>query len=119
MERALLSCSALFSYFSLVATKSATEEGRVAGGGTTLLYISNNLKNFPSTLENSEEKIGAEILLKAIQQPIKQIAINAGENPGEIMYISLSKNSPTLSPRLSMIPATQSTVKLPITPTDK
>jgi len=74
------------------ATKSASEEGIVPGGGSTLLFISNKLKNFPETLANTDEKIGAKILLKAITKPIDQIAINSGANPGEVTHITLSKN---------------------------
>ena len=78
---------------ALSATKSASEEGIVAGGGSTLLYLSNKLKDFPQTLEFDEEKIGSKILLSAIREPIRQIVLNAGENPGEIEYILTEKNN--------------------------
>lgn len=77
---------------ALSATKSASEEGIVAGGGSTLLYLSNKLQNFPSTLEMEEEQIGAKLLLSAIREPIRQIAKNAGVNAGEIEYVVSSKN---------------------------
>lgn len=80
---------------ALSATKSASEEGIVSGGGSTLLYLSNKLKDFPSTLYYHEEEIGAKILLSALKEPIRQIAINAGENAGEIEYLVSSKNDYT------------------------
>ena len=80
---------------ALSATKSASEEGIVAGGGSTLLHISNNLKNYPATIKNQEEQLGAKILLTAIREPIKQIAINSGANPGEVEYVVSQKNDPS------------------------
>ncbi|MBQ9790810.1 MAG: chaperonin GroEL [Clostridia bacterium] len=77
---------------ALFATKAASSEGIVAGGGTTLLHISNLLTDFPETLESEEEKIGAKILLEAIKYPIKQIAENAGADAGKIVYVIESKN---------------------------
>jgi len=71
---------------ALSATKAAAEEGIVAGGGVTLLYLSTLLSDFPETLQNDDEKIGAKILLTAIKEPIKQIAINSGVEPGKIMH---------------------------------
>jgi chaperonin GroEL len=62
---------------ALSATKSAVEEGIVAGGGITLL----NAKSVLETISNDftgDEKIGVDIVAKAIQYPIKQIVKNAG-----------------------------------------
>jgi chaperonin GroEL len=78
---------------ALSATKAASEEGIVSGGGSTLLYLSNILKDFPKSLDNEEEQIGAKILLEAIREPIRQIAINSGANPGEVEYLTSQKNS--------------------------
>ncbi len=62
---------------ALAATKAAVEEGIVAGGGVALV---NAVKDVEKVVENSEgdEKTGAMIVLKSIEEPLKQIAINAG-----------------------------------------
>lgn len=80
---------------ALSATKSASEEGIVPGGGSTLLYISNKLKDFPKSLSFEEEQIGAKILLSALRSPIRQVAINSGYNPGEVEHIVSSKDDYT------------------------
>jgi len=62
---------------SLEATKAAVEEGIVAGGGLTLLNSRDSILEVIVTLKG-DEKIGAEIILRAIEAPMRQIAINAG-----------------------------------------
>ncbi len=62
---------------ALNATRAAIEEGIVPGGGTTLLKIQPRLVKFVDTL-TGEERIGAEILMKSLEAPAKQIAQNAG-----------------------------------------
>ncbi len=62
---------------ALSATKAAVEEGIVAGGGTALLNTVPNVQELVQSLQG-DEKTGAEIVLKAIQEPVKQIAHNAG-----------------------------------------
>ena len=59
---------------ALSATKAAVEEGIVAGGGTAYLNII-----------DEEEKLGGRIVLKALEEPAKQIAINAGLEPAVIV----------------------------------
>ncbi len=61
---------------ALNATRAAIEEGIVAGGGTILVKLMDTVEN--AKYEDSDEKIGAEIIKEAIQYPIKQIANNAG-----------------------------------------
>ena len=68
---------------ALAATKAAVEEGIVAGGGTTLLYLSNNLANLYG--ENDDQNSGIHILRKALQEPIRQIAYNAGQEGSVIL----------------------------------
>lgn len=80
---------------ALSATKSASEEGIVSGGGSTLLFLSNKLKDYPLSLSFEEEQIGAKILLSALREPIRQIAINSGSNAGEIEYVVSNKNDYT------------------------
>jgi chaperonin GroEL len=62
---------------ALSATKAAVEEGIVAGGGTALVDVMPNVENVISKL-NEDEKIGAKIVLKALEEPVRQIATNAG-----------------------------------------
>lgn len=62
---------------ALSATKAAVEEGIVAGGGTALINIMPKLEKEIANLKE-DEKLGAKIVLKALEAPVKQIAINAG-----------------------------------------
>ncbi len=62
---------------ALAATKAAVEEGIVAGGGTALLNTVEAVSALVDTLEG-DEKTGAKIVLKALEEPVRQIAANAG-----------------------------------------
>ena len=62
---------------ALAATRAAVEEGIVPGGGVALLSTAAALKKLIASLEG-DEKTGAQIILKAIEEPIRQIAKNAG-----------------------------------------
>ena len=62
---------------ALNATRAAVEEGIVPGGGVALLSTMNALKKLIDSLEG-DEKTGARIILKAVEEPIRQIAKNAG-----------------------------------------
>ena len=62
---------------ALSATRSAVEEGIIAGGGKTLLNTVESVASMAKKLQG-DEKIGAEIIVKAIEAPMKQIVINAG-----------------------------------------
>ncbi len=61
---------------ALHATRAAVEEGIVAGGGVALLRIQDRLKKF--TLDDAEEQMGAKIVLRALEEPMRCIASNAG-----------------------------------------
>ena len=69
---------------ALSATKAAVEEGIVAGGGTALLNCTDKVQKLVDTLEGGE-KLGAEIVLKALEEPAKQIARNSGLEPAVIV----------------------------------
>ena len=69
---------------ALSATKAAVEEGIVAGGGTALVNIIPAVEKVTSKLTGGE-KVGAEIVLKALEEPTKQIARNAGLEPAVIL----------------------------------
>ena len=61
---------------ALHATKAAVEEGLVAGGGVALLRCLPALENL--NLANSDEQVGVNIVKRAIEEPMRQIASNAG-----------------------------------------
>ncbi len=62
---------------ALSATKAAVEEGIVAGGGTALINAIPAVEKLIPTLDG-DEKTGAKIVLKALEEPVRQIAANAG-----------------------------------------
>ena len=62
---------------ALAATKAAVEEGIVAGGGTAFINAIPAVSAFMATL-SGDEKTGASIVLKALEEPVRQIAYNAG-----------------------------------------
>jgi chaperonin GroEL len=64
------------------ATRAAVEEGIVPGGGVALLYAAKALDGL--TPENSDQKVGIDIVKRALQSPVRQVAENAG-NDGSIV----------------------------------
>lgn len=62
---------------ALAATKAAVEEGIVAGGGVALINAMPAVEKLIEELDG-DEKTGAAIVLKALEEPVRQIAINAG-----------------------------------------
>ncbi len=62
---------------ALAATKAAVEEGIVAGGGTAYINALDSVEACMNELDG-DEKTGASIVLKALEEPVKQIAANAG-----------------------------------------
>ena len=71
------------------ATRAAVEEGVVAGGGVTLLYASTRLGRLNP--ENDDQKVGIDIVRRALQAPAKQIFANAGEDGSIIVGKLLEK----------------------------
>ena len=69
---------------ALSATKAAVAEGIVAGGGTAYINIIPEVKKVVDSL-TGDEKLGASIILKALEEPVKQIAVNAGLEPAVIL----------------------------------
>ncbi|MBF0251824.1 MAG: chaperonin GroEL [Alphaproteobacteria bacterium] len=63
---------------ALHATRAAVEEGIVPGGGTALLYATRALAKLEGV--NNDQKVGVDIVRRAIQSPARQIAENAGED---------------------------------------
>lgn len=70
---------------ALAATRAAVEEGIVPGGGVALLTAIPALNKFIAKL-SGDEKTGANIILKALESPIRQIAENAGLEGSVIVY---------------------------------
>ncbi|MBR5156035.1 MAG: chaperonin GroEL [Clostridia bacterium] len=62
---------------ALAATRAAVEEGIVAGGGTAFIDAIPAVEALMNTLEG-DEKIGAKTVLRALEEPVRQIAFNAG-----------------------------------------
>ena len=69
---------------ALSATRAAVEEGIVAGGGTAFVNILPAVEKFVESLPQ-EEKLGGNIIVKALQEPVRQIAVNAGLEPAVIL----------------------------------
>lgn len=76
---------------ALAATKAAVEEGIVAGGGTALLNTIDSVAKLVDTLEG-DEKTGGKIVLKALEEPVRQIAENAGLEGSVIVEKIVSAN---------------------------
>lgn len=70
---------------AVAATKAALEEGIVPGGGVTLLRARNVLLKIKETLSVEDEKIGIDILYKALADPIRWISKNAGADEGWVV----------------------------------
>lgn len=74
------------------ATFAAVEEGIVPGGGTALLHLSELLPAFRATLTDDEERLGVDIVMKALRAPCRQIAKNAGLEGDVIVEAVLGKS---------------------------
>ncbi|CAH1425497.1 ruBisCO large subunit-binding protein subunit beta, chloroplastic [Lactuca sativa] len=78
---------------ALNATKAAVEEGIVVGGGCTLLRLAAKVDAIKETLENDEQKVGAEIVKRALGYPMKLIAKNAGVNGSVVIEKVLASDN--------------------------
>lgn len=67
------------------ATKAAIEEGIVPGGGVTLMRARAVLEKIKKETDDLDERIGIDILYKALGEPVKWIAANAGADPGWVL----------------------------------
>ncbi len=77
---------------ALAATRAAVEEGYVPGGGSALLSCVPVLQKLVNSL-SGDEKTGAAIILKACEEPVRQIAKNAGVDGSVVVDKILSKKS--------------------------
>ena len=69
---------------ALSATKAAVEEGILPGGGTAYINVIPELEKVVEKLEG-DEKVGGKIILRALEEPTRQIAVNAGLEPAIIV----------------------------------
>jgi chaperonin GroEL len=76
-------------------TKAAVEEGVVAGGGVTLLRAQQPVLEMASKLED-DEAVGARIVARALQEPLNQIAVNAGLEGGVVVDKVRHLDKPTM-----------------------
>ncbi|KAG5517764.1 hypothetical protein RHGRI_038220 [Rhododendron griersonianum] len=74
--------------------QAAVEEGIVVGGGCTLLRLASKVDAIKDSLENDEEKVGADIVKRALSYPLKLIAKNAGVNGSVVSEKVLSNDNP-------------------------
>ena len=72
------------------ATKAAVEEGIVAGGGVALIRAKQNLSNLE--FDNIDQESGIKIVMKAVEAPVRQICINAGDSPDVVVNNILTNN---------------------------
>lgn len=77
---------------ALAATKAAVEEGCVAGGGVALLNAIPAVQKLLDSEEDADLKTGIRIVLKAIEEPVRQIAKNAGLEGSVIVNDILNSN---------------------------
>lgn len=78
---------------ALHATKAAVEEGVVIGGGMTLFH---SIKTLDALKLSNEESVGASIVRKALEEPLRIIAMNAGKDGSEVIAEIKSKNDALL-----------------------
>ncbi|MET0729202.1 MAG: chaperonin GroEL [Acidimicrobiales bacterium] len=76
-------------------TKAAIEEGVVAGGGTTLLRAQEPVLALAKSMKDPDEATGARIVAAALEEPLKQIAVNAGLEGGVVVERVRNLDSPT------------------------
>jgi chaperonin GroEL len=69
---------------ALAATKAAIEEGIIPGGGAVLINAMDAVEKLADSLEG-DEKTGANIILRSLEEPIRQIALNAGQEGSVII----------------------------------
>ena len=77
---------------ALNATKAAVQEGIVAGGGTAFVSAIPAVENLVASLDG-EEKLGAQIIRRALEEPLRQIAVNAGLEGSVIIQNVINSDS--------------------------
>ena len=77
---------------ALHATRAAVEEGIVPGGGVALLRTKDAIEKLAKGLDH-DQRLGAEIILRAVEAPAKQIAFNAGQNGAVVVAEILGRKN--------------------------
>ena len=78
---------------ALAATKAAVEEGIIAGGGTSYINAIPSVEALLAETADADEKTGVQIILKALEEPVKQIAKNAGLE-GSVIVDKIKNSQP-------------------------
>ncbi len=78
---------------ALAATKAAVEEGIIAGGGTSYINAIPTVEALLKDIDDADEKTGVQIILKALEEPVKQIAKNAGLE-GSVIVDKIKSSEP-------------------------
>jgi len=78
---------------ALSATRAAVEEGIVPGGGVALLNVSDRVKKLAET-STGDFKTGVNIVLRALEEPVRQISINAGIDGAVVVENIRRENKP-------------------------
>jgi len=77
---------------ALSATRAAVQEGMIPGGGSSLVHAIKELEKLASASTNHDEKIGVDIIRRALEEPLRQIAENAGfEGSVEVNRVKTAK----------------------------
>merc|ERR1719375_2639198 len=78
---------------ALNSVKAATEEGILPGGGATLVYCLRYKDEIVAQLDEGDERLAGDVLFRAIQAPIMQIADNAGKEGAVVLRLSRARSS--------------------------
>lgn len=76
------------------ATKAAMEEGIVAGGGTALAKVSKKLATTGGKM-SADEQVGYDIVVRALEQPLRQIALNCGKDDASVIVSKVQAGKAT------------------------
>merc|ERR1719217_365360 len=79
---------------ALNATKAAVDEGIVIGGGCTFLKLAAAVDEIKETLDNDEQKVGAEIIKRALSYPIRLVSNNSGVNGSVVCERVMTSKDP-------------------------
>ncbi|KAF6153991.1 hypothetical protein GIB67_037695 [Kingdonia uniflora] len=80
-------------FLNVLATFGSCREGIVVGGGYTLLRLAVKVDAIKLTLDNDKQKVGADIVKRALSYPLKLIAKNADDNGSVVMEKVLSSDN--------------------------
>lgn len=81
---------------ALNATRAAVEDGIVPGGGRALLWASTQLQPVIDSCQNMDQRIGVEIIQRALRAPVKCIAANAGQEGAVVVGKLLDESNPSM-----------------------